>query len=249
MFGKGPTGTSKVVGKLWDCAIINQQIGEATVIDGVQWFRISEQDGSSGKTESALIFKGPWWVPPGTEIELPESTRQMHVVWKGHAQLVALGGGDTTYTVHRLSGVRFFPEMVNHPPYSFTQPQESPNNFFITSFIDEDTIVVDYDILLAAADFENDYYIHSTVTETSGGNNITYVPNFGLGDVDLSPTGEATRLKWKTGYYVFDDWILDRPIMIHGGMYTVTRIVNTKEIGFWPPFAAPKDSVAWSIAS
>jgi hypothetical protein len=56
MFGKDYTSTPAVVGRFWDCAVINDQVNGA-VIDGKRYIALASQDGSGGQTRSSLLFR------------------------------------------------------------------------------------------------------------------------------------------------------------------------------------------------
>lgn len=59
MFGQSPSTQSYVVGKLWDCAMENDQIPstEKVMIARSRYLPIASQDGSGGQTRSTLLFR------------------------------------------------------------------------------------------------------------------------------------------------------------------------------------------------
>jgi hypothetical protein len=59
MFGRNALDQQVVVGKLWDCAIVGDQVGGGLILDGKQFTRVSQIGGSGNRTPSSLVFRVP----------------------------------------------------------------------------------------------------------------------------------------------------------------------------------------------
>jgi hypothetical protein len=237
MHGKSAGASPRVVGKLWDCAVVNDYV-DGIEIDGKQYRRVSHQTGSGGQTQCSLVFCVPTSLPPGQQIDDPAGTAELKLYYAATVTSTASVAGLVTLT--RVSGVHFNVSMVGGTWV------EGFSSLPITSYIDEDHIVIERTQLVDLP--ETAGAVWTTIDETTGGGVIHYVTAFGTGDVTASATGEASMLTWRRGNYYFDDgWMLNRSIRVHGIDCTVTRIIDSRNISFWPALGGPITEVAWAV--